>query len=312
MNLNAAPSVVRLAHFSDIHVCAKPLGWTARDWFSKRFTGWLNLRFLGRAHRFRDADRVLAALMADLDRRQPDHVIFSGDATTLGFESELARAAALIQLTAPPRYPGLAIPGNHDYYTRAAAATGMFERYFAPWQTGERVDDAVYPFAQRVGPVWLVGINSASGNFWVWDAGGRVDTRQLNRLEQLLARLAPAPRILVTHYPVCRSSGKGERRGHGLRNVAEIVRAAARGGVCLWLHGHRHGPYCILHPPSAPFPVVCAGSATQHGYWSYGEYAIEAGHLHATRRVFSPERNEFVDGESFDVPLQEGAVTTSA
>jgi len=32
----------------------------------------------------------------------------------------------------------LAVPGNHDYCTRAAVQSGHFERYFAPWQDGER------------------------------------------------------------------------------------------------------------------------------------------------------------------------------
>ena len=48
---NAA--AVRLAHFSDIHVTCRPLGWQREDWFNKRFPAWLNLCVLGRALRFR-------------------------------------------------------------------------------------------------------------------------------------------------------------------------------------------------------------------------------------------------------------------
>ena len=46
--------------------------------------------------------------------------------------------------------------GEDPLVLAARAATGLFERYFAAWQTGERVDGAPYPFAQRVGPLWLV------------------------------------------------------------------------------------------------------------------------------------------------------------
>jgi len=53
----------------------------------------MNFQWLGRSHRFRDADKVLTALVAELHRLRPDRVIFSGDATALGFEAELARAA---------------------------------------------------------------------------------------------------------------------------------------------------------------------------------------------------------------------------
>src|SRR4029077_5906806 len=129
-----------------------------------------------------------------------DRVVFSGDATALGYETEFRRAADLLGLTHADVLPGLAVPGNHDYYTRAVQASGLFERFFAPWQQGLRVDHAVYPFAQQIGPLWLVGVNSCTGNRWPWDAGGSVGPDQLKRLEQLLARLDSGPRILVTHY----------------------------------------------------------------------------------------------------------------
>jgi 3',5'-cyclic AMP phosphodiesterase CpdA len=293
--------IVRLAHFSDVHLTTAPLGWSYADWFTKRGPGWFNLRWLGREHRFRDADRVLAALAQELHRHRPDHVIFSGDATALGFEAELAHVAALLGVTGPDPLPGLAVPGNHDYYTRGVAASGVFERYFAPWLKGERVDTAVYPFAQRVGHVWLVGVNSSTGNRWFWDATGKVGTEQLARLARLLERLDPGPRILVTHYPVCRASGGPEHRHHTLRDLSNLIAVAERGRICLWLHGHRHEAY--YHPAAAPFPIVCAGSATQTGRWSYGRYTIEDNQFRAARRVFNRSEGSFQDGDAFDLRL---------
>jgi 3',5'-cyclic AMP phosphodiesterase CpdA len=295
--------MIRLAHLSDIHVTTSALGWAWTDYFSKRYTGWINFRWLGRRFRFRDADRVLTALVADLRRRNPDRVVFSGDATALGYEAEFRKAAGLLGLTEPHPLPGLAVPGNHDYYTRAVEASGLFERYFAPWQEGERVDGAVYPFAQQVGPVWLLGVNSCTGNRWPWDAGGSVRPDQLQRLKQLLARLGPGLRVFVTHYPVKLANGKPERRTHGLRNLPDLISVAAEGKVALWLHGHRHGTY--FHPPTAdmPFAAVCGGSATQSGIWSYGEYAIEGRHFRAARRVFDPATGDFREGETFELAL---------
>ncbi len=292
-------SAVRFVHLSDIHVTARPLGWKAGDWLTKRFPGWINYQLLGRKRRFRQADDVLALLMAEVRACRPDRVIFSGDATALGFEAEFRRAADLLGVTQPNPLPGLAVPGNHDYYTPGTVRAGLFERYFAPWQTGERLDGATYPFAQRVGPVWLVGVNSCTANRWALDAGGSVDAPQLRRLQRLLTALAPGPRILVTHYPVCLAGGQRERRTHGLRNLDELVRVAAAGGVCLWLHGHRHGPYHLPDPVLAPFPVICSGSATQTDHWSYGAYTLEGRQFRATRRVFCPREQRFVDGESF-------------
>src|ERR1700704_3736910 len=110
--------MIRLIHFSDIHITAQPLGWQTRDWFNKRLPGWINFRWLGRAHRFRAADEVVNALVADLIARRPDRLVFSGDATAMGFEPEFVRAVELLRVGREDMPPGLAVPGNHDYYTR--------------------------------------------------------------------------------------------------------------------------------------------------------------------------------------------------
>jgi 3',5'-cyclic AMP phosphodiesterase CpdA len=255
---------------------------------------------LGRGLRFRRAEQVLTALAAELRDRPVDHVVFSGDATALGFEEEVARAASLLGVG---HRPGLAVPGNHDYCTRAAMRSGHFERHFAPWQAGERVGASPYPFAQRAGPAWLVGVNSATANTWAWDARGAVGAEQLQRLDQLLRRLGPGPRVLVTHYPVALPGGKRERRTRGLRDLEALLAVARRGGVCLWLHGHRHHAYHLPACGAVPFPAVCVGSTTQSGRWSYAEYTLTPTRLHALRRVYDPPAGAFRDGESFELEI---------
>jgi len=296
----AEGDAVRLAHLSDVHVTAPGCAWRPEDWLNKRLAAWVNLRVLGRGFRFRQAEEVLAALRAELQADPPDRVVFSGDATAMGFEQEMARAAALLGVG---ELAGLAVPGNHDYCTRSAMLSGAFERHFAPWQAGERVGPEVYPFAQRAGGLWLVAVNSATANRWAWDARGRVGRDQLARLAQLLDRLDGGPRVLVTHYPVALASGRRERRVRGLRDLGDLVEVAAQGGACLWLHGHRHDPYHFALAERAPFPVICAGSATQSGHWSYGDYTIRGRRLTARQRVFEPGRGAFAEGPAFELEL---------
>jgi hypothetical protein len=181
--------------------------------------------------------------------------------------------------------------------------SGSFERCFAPWQAGERIDAETYPFAQRVGSAWLVAVNSATANRWAWDARGTVGAGQLERLRTLLDRLDGGPRILVTHYPIARASGSRERRPRLLRDLDDLLATAAAGGVGLWLHGHRHDAYHHSAAELAPFPVICAGSATQTGHWSYGDYTLAGTHLSGRQRVFDPARNRFRDGRSFELDL---------
>jgi 3',5'-cyclic AMP phosphodiesterase CpdA len=296
--------MLRLVHFSDVHLTAKPLGWRASDFLTKRLPGWMNWAWLGRGHRFRYGPEVLSTLVTELKARPPDRIIFSGDATALGFEAELACVAAFLGLNQEKPLAGLAVPGNHDYYLPAVAASGLFERYFAAWQEGERLDDAVYPFAQGLGSAWLIGVNSSTGNRWMWDATGRVDRSELDRLARLLERLPPGPRILVTHYPVCLPDGQPEHRYHRLRNVGELLEVARRGRVCLWLHGHQHRPYRLTDPGQAPFPVICAGSATQTDLWSYHEYNLDHEHLQVSRRTFDLQTKSFRPVESFAIRLK--------
>ncbi len=294
--------MVRFAHISDIHITAPLRNWRRADWFNKRLAAWFNFRCLGRGLRFRDADRVLTQLTVEIAARQIDHVIFSGDATALGFEEESQKAAQLLQIS---KHAGLAIPGNHDYCTVPAAASRGFERAFAPWLAGERIGEHTYPFAQRVGPVWLVGVNTATGNRWAWDAGGAAGPEQRKRLAELLKKLAPSPRVLVTHFPICLASGQREHATHGLRDMRELVEVAAQGGVVLWLHGHRHRFYYLQRPPFAPFPVICAGSSTQSGLWSYAEYTLESTQLEVLRRVYNPTKNIFENADAFQIQLQQ-------
>jgi len=294
---------VVLAHFSDVHLTVPQLGWVLRDLASKRVTGWFHLRALGRGKRFEHAAAVTRAMVAEFRVRRPDALVFPGDATALGFATEFEHAAKSLHVGDAELPPGIAVPGNHDYYTPPAVDSGAFEREFAPWLEGVRVDEHVYPFARQVGPVWLVGVNSSTANLQPWDASGEVGAAQRDRLRRLLAHLDAGPRILVTHYPVCLANGEPETRWHGLRDLDQVVKVAADGGVCLWLHGHRHVAYRIARPKQAPFPVICSGSATQTGRGSYGEYVIEGESLHAARRVFDVAGGEFGDGEKFEVKL---------
>jgi 3',5'-cyclic AMP phosphodiesterase CpdA len=298
--------MLRLAHVSDVHLFCPEARWRLGDWFSRRWAGWWNHRFWPRARLFAEAEAVLRTLVGDIHERRPDLLLFSGDATALGFEEEFALAAQLLRVGDPTGVPGLAVPGNHDYYTHRSTALGHFEKYFGPWLQGERIGDATYPFARKLGPIYLIAVNSSKPNRWPWDATGRVGEDQRLRLRRLLAlpHIAACPRVLVTHYPICLADGRPETRVHGLRDLSETVAVAEADGVSLWLHGHRHHPYQVLSSPLSSIPSICAGSGTQRGLWSYAEYALDGWRLQITRRRYQPERGTFAPlGEIVDWTL---------
>lgn len=285
-----------------MHVTLPTYPWQTTDWFNKRLSAWINLRWLGRGRRFRDAEAVLSVLVKEVRERNVDHIVFSGDASALGFESEIQVAANLFGLNEAEPLPGIAVPGNHDY-TAPDSAKGGFERCFAPWQQGTRFGDLHYPFAQKVGHVWLIGMCSATPNRWPWDASGMIDEPQLVRLTKLVQQLDEGPRIMVTHYPICTAKGNLEPRTHRLRNVIEVAEAANEAGIGLWLHGHRHAAYQLDSTPFTAFPVICCGSSTQSNVWTYAELTIRDRQLSGLWRTFNADLNQYVDGESFELTI---------
>ena len=232
-----------------------------------------------------------------------DHLVFSGDATMLGFDSEMATAAAALGVGEEALPPGIAVPGNHDVYVKRTARRGAFETAFAPWQQGQRVGTSHYPFARKVGHVWLIALNSARANFWPWDATGKVGAKQLARLRELTATLDPGPRIVVSHYPILTQKRVPEPRWHRLRDWQRVRDGAAECGVGLWLHGHRHAWYVLSAGENLPFAEVCAGSSTQTKRWGYHEYTIDGRKLAGLRRVYDATASSFQDADTFELEL---------
>jgi 3',5'-cyclic AMP phosphodiesterase CpdA len=296
--------MVKLAHFSDVHLTSPHLGWRVRDVFGKRASGWVNVNFLGRGHRFQHANVVIESLLREFHERPFDQLVFSGDATTMAFESEMTEAAHRLGVWDTTLPPCIAVPGNHDLYTYGAVRRRTFEFAFSAWQQGERADpDHTYPFAKKVGHVWLIALNSSTANFLPWDATGKVGHAQLERFRKLARKLDDGPRIIVSHYPILTKHRKPEARWHRLKDWKQARDAAAECGVSLWLHGHKHAWYVLPAGEHQPFHSICVGSTAQTMHWGYHEYEIEGTMLRGLRREYQPETGRFADTETFELDL---------
>ncbi|MGL6097845.1 MAG: metallophosphoesterase family protein, partial [Fimbriiglobus sp.] len=232
-----------------------------------------------------------------------DGLVFSGDATAFGFESELTATAAVLGVGDETLPPAVAVPGNHDYYTDRAVREGTFERIFAPWQQGVRMGPDPYPFARKLGGVWVVALNTATVNRWHWDASGAAGEVQLRNLRTLCAGLSPGPRVLVTHYPLRTARGTVETRVHRLRDHEAVRTAAVDCNISLWLHGHIHRGFLLSPSPTIPFALLNPGSATQNNRWTYHEYQIGDGQVGVLRREYEPNTRTFHDAEFREIPM---------
>lgn len=257
-----------LAHISDLHL-TPILGFGIGHWNIKRGLGYLNwARSRRLVHRQDIADR----LVADLWRQGADHVAVTGDIVNLGLPDEFGAALSWLKSVGPPQTV-TAIPGNHDIYTRrmnGPACTEIWRDYIASdaWGTeftGRAAD--LFPFVRRVGPLALIGLNSAFPTRPLV-AAGRIGSAQFAVLENILQRLKneDLKRVVLIHHPPLPGQTAPRR---ALQDAGDMAALLTRCGADLVLHGHNHRDSLVWHPsdPNAvPVVGVASGSAARtHG-----------------------------------------------
>jgi 3',5'-cyclic AMP phosphodiesterase CpdA len=256
------------AHLSDPHLTS-PAGLTARTLLGKRALGYLSWRLRRRA-RYRG--HVLAALQRDLEVTRPDHVVVTGDLTTLGLPAELDEACRWLSTLAPPDRLTV-VPGNHDTYARHGVGE-MLSR----WRPYLASDDGVpavpararpspggpaapFPSLRVRGPVAFIGVSSARPSAPLL-AVGSVGAEQLRRLGAVLAEAGTRGlfRVVLVHHPVLQGTVPWRKR---LTDAAALREVLAREGADLVLHGHGHR-MAFGHLDAAPrrIPVVGIASAS--------------------------------------------------
>jgi 3',5'-cyclic AMP phosphodiesterase CpdA len=127
-------------------------------------------------------------------------------------------------------------------------------------------------------------------------ADGWVGRRQLERLDEVLARTAGKFRLLVLHHPPVANRHEILR---GLRDRGALGRLLARRGAELVVHGHEHRDVRAELPgPHGPIPVIGVGSATYQDprperRARYNVYRIEGGRFTVETRVHDAATGRF-------------------
>jgi 3',5'-cyclic AMP phosphodiesterase CpdA len=251
-----------IAHLSDVHL-GPIAGFAARYWNAKRALGYLNWQ-RNRRHAYRRD--VLDQLIADLHLQQPDHIAVSGDLINIGLPGEMAQAARWLQSVGPPDRVSV-VPGNHDIYTGIGRDIGLarWAAYMSASQASTAavagVAAAGFPYLRRLGPVALIGLNSAHETA-PFVASGNLGADQRQRLAALLDQLATERvfRLVMIHHPPVPGL---TRPSHALTD-AEAVRALlARHGAELVIHGHLHRNIAVsIQTAGQLIPVIGVPSAS--------------------------------------------------
>jgi 3',5'-cyclic AMP phosphodiesterase CpdA len=246
-----------LAHLSDVHLSAIS-GFSPRHWNAKRALGLLNWN----AKRRRVHDRIVAdRLIADALALRTDHIAITGDLINLGLPAEYEAARDWLEGIGPPDRITI-VPGNHDIYTKLSghAGVGRWAAYM-----GSEEQSLAFPFVRRVGPLALIGLNSAIETP-PFVAAGRLGAHQIEVVGEMLERLKDegAVRVVLIHHPPLPGLASSRR---ALADAAHFARVLQRSGAELVLYGHNHRERLSWHAQTqvdngASIPVIGVPSAS--------------------------------------------------
>ena len=232
--------IFTLAHLSDFHLSSQHRV-KVRDLLNKRIFGYLKWRLhRGSEH----SPGVLEALIGDLHRTKPDHIVVTGDLTHLALPAEFLYARNILHFLGSPSKITV-IPGNHDAYVKSDwnSTLGLLADFMASdrsFLSGELRTDTpeIFPSLRIREFVALVGVSTARpcGLFL---AVGTVGELQLRQLERVLAETGQQRlfRIVLLHHPPLPGMVSWRKR---LTDSEALRLILARQGVELVLHGHAH------------------------------------------------------------------------
>lgn len=170
---------------------------------------------------------IVLPLLSLLERIQPDLIAVSGDLTQRARKEQFAAARDF--LDAMP-FPKIIVPGNHDVplynlFARFALRLTRYRRY---------ISDDLEPFYSDA-EIAVLGINTArSATF----KGGRVNSRQVARMQERLGSIKGVTKIVVTHHPFDLPEAYPDKALVG--RARRAMQQLAGSGIDLFLAGHLH------------------------------------------------------------------------
>ncbi|WP_112815363.1 metallophosphoesterase family protein [Ensifer sp.] len=251
----------KLAHISDVHLGPLP-DLSLRELASKRITGFVNWHRNRSRHLFTG---TLDCLMADIEKRDPDHMAITGDLVNLASSREITAVTDWLEDAGDPANISI-VPGNHDAYV-----PGAYEKTTRAWYPYMRADGApadwsedhrCFPYMRVRGPVALIGCSTAVATP-PFAASGYFGQRQARATVNLLRQAGEAGlfRVVMIHHPPISGATSLHKRMLGIRRFAATI---SSGGAELVIHGHTHlNTVYSLKGPNKPVPVVGIASASQ-------------------------------------------------
>jgi 3',5'-cyclic AMP phosphodiesterase CpdA len=172
--------------------------------------------------------RLVAPLVATIERVAPDLVAVSGDLTQRARRGQFRQARRFLDRLA---FPLLVVPGNHDVPLFNLAA-----RFLDPYGGYRRYIQRDLEPAFETDQMIVVGLNSARA--LPFHGAGRLNQGQVARAASRLKSARCPVKIVVTHHPFDLPDTHGDEHLIGGSDMA--MRELAAAGADVFLAGHLH------------------------------------------------------------------------
>ncbi len=254
---------LRIAHISDLHFAR--LTFSPTQFFSKRWLGNLNLAFSRR--RIHAPSRLY--LLSDLFQQMGiDYILISGDLSTTSKKKEFADAQKFIDHLELRGCRVIAIPGNHDHYTRRAWKSRLFYRYFPSYhQFGlslEQENIAMIPLNDE----WTVIALDTAQSTSLFSSCGYFTEQLEESLSRALSSVSPKKQVIIlNHFPLF-SHESPRKILQGADSLRRLL--SCYPNVRFYLHGHTHR-HCLADLRASQLPIVLDSGSTslrEQGSWN--------------------------------------------
>lgn len=157
----------------------------------------------------------------------PDLLIVSGDLTQRARPHEFEQARDFLKTLPGPQ---IVVPGNHD-----VPLHNLYARFYLPLREYRSfITDDLEPFYED-DEIAVLGMNTARSLIW---KSGRINFRQIGRIEERFCGVSARVKVLVTHHPfdLPESYNRTDLVGRAHHAMVQIARC----GIDLLLAGHFH------------------------------------------------------------------------
>ncbi len=309
--------IYRIVHLTDAHVSGLTPAIIPKC-FNKRIIGVANI-ILRRQHQY--SQEIFKTACWDICQQEADHLVFSGDLTSIGTREEMEKARKIFQPLKQKFGPHISmVQGNHDLYVKECVKQNWLERYF-------NLDNSSQVKVLN-SHLALVTINSALPTSWL-KSTGQVSDQQRGLVKNLLIanrELTGKKLIVVSHFHLeDPPDGQAHLFPHHLENRQQMIKFLFDAKVDYYLHGHLHHGYTYrLSPGDYPLDLTPLEAKSDEAIKkeaeqlkeiitlnpgsiarkhldltktaAYNIYNFKAGKLQSIkRRVFLKEQNGFFD-----------------